>query len=115
LPAPAQGAVGIETLGDNAPMLAALRAISHADTYDCVMAERALLAGLGGTCHSPIAALACIDGDQTHLRAEILAMDGSEHVSGEARFARDALVEPAALAAALLGRASPALRSLFTR
>ncbi|MEJ7925917.1 hydroxymethylbilane synthase [Sphingobium sp. AN641] len=113
LPAPAQGAVGIETLADNAAMCALLGPISHSDTFDCVMAERAVLRALGGTCHSPIAALAMIDGGDIHIRAEILLADGSECVSEQVRVARGDAQAAMALGHALLDRASPALRALF--
>lgn len=113
LPAPSQGAVGIEALADNAPVLAALAAISHADTVDCVMAERAVLTGLGGTCHSPIAALARIENGQIYLRAEIISPDGRETVGDTIRLSRDDRAAAQAMGAALLDRASPALRALF--
>ena len=113
LPAPAQGAVGIETLTGNARMRTLLGAISDADTQDCVLAERALLLALGGTCHSPIAALARIAGDGILLSAEILTGDGAEHVADRATLARTDSETPAALGRALLARASPALRALF--
>lgn len=113
LPAPSQGAVGIEALADNAPVLAALAAISDADTIDCVLAERAVLLGLGGTCHSPIAALARIVDGQIHLRAEIISPDGQETVSDAITLPRDDRTAAQALGVALLDRASPALRALF--
>ena len=113
LPAPSQGAVGIETLADNQPVIAALRAISHADTSDAVMMERAVLRGLGGTCHSPIAALALVEGDRLFLRAEIICPDGQETVREEARLARGDLAAGEALGERLLRSASPALRALF--
>ncbi|MET0369903.1 MAG: hydroxymethylbilane synthase [Sphingobium sp.] len=113
LPAPAQGAVGIETLADNGTMLGLLGAISHADTFDCVMMERALLAGLGGTCHSPIAALARVTGDGLTLRAEILSEDGSECVADSVQCARGDEGAAHALGRRLLERASPALQALF--
>ncbi|SER74042.1 hydroxymethylbilane synthase [Sphingobium sp. YR768] len=113
LPAPSQGAVGIEALADNAPVLAALNAINDRDTYDTVMAERALLRGLGGTCHSPIAALALVEGDGLFLRAEIISPDGSETVREEARLARGDQDAAEAIGRTLLDRASPALRALF--
>lgn len=115
LPAPAQGAVGIETLTANTAVRERLAAIRHADTLDCVMAERTLLLGLGGTCHSPIAALATIDGDAIHLRGQILSMDGQEAVVGEIVIPRADPLLADALANDLLERATPALRSLFTR
>ncbi len=113
LPAPSQGAVGIETLSDNEEMLALLAAINDADTYDCVMAERAVLKGLGGTCHSPIAALAQMQGSEISLRAEILSADGREVVSDHCVLARGALDDAEKLGRSLLQRASPELRALF--
>ena len=113
LPAPSQGAVGIEALADNQPVIAALSAISHADTSDAVMMERAVLRGLGGTCHSPIAALALVQGDRLFLRAEIISPDGQETVREEARLARGDLTAGEALGERLLRSASPALRALF--
>lgn len=111
LPAPAQGAVGIETLAANAALREALAAIDDAATSACVFAERALLAGLGADCSSPVAALAREEAGAIHLRAEILTGDGSEFVAGEADIASAA--DAAALARDLLSRASPTLRSLF--
>ncbi|SEJ05416.1 hydroxymethylbilane synthase [Sphingobium sp. AP50] len=113
LPAPSQGAVGIEALADNGPVLAALDAINHRDTYDAVMTERAVLRGLGGTCHSPIAALALVEGDGLFLRAEIISPDGSETVREETRLVRGDNAAAEAIGRTLLDRASPALRALF--
>ncbi len=116
LPAPAQGAVGIETLAENGAVRDLLGVISHRDTYDCVMTERALLLALGGTCHSPIAALAVVAGEGLFLRAEILSEDGREWVAGETHISRTGHHtghEAAALGRDLLDRASPALRALF--
>jgi hydroxymethylbilane synthase len=113
LPAPSQGAVGIETLSANASIIALLETINHIDTFDCVMAERAVLAGLGGTCHSPIGALAVLEGDGIHLRAEILSPDGRETVVEDIRIARTDMGAAEALARTLLDCASPALRALF--
>lgn len=113
LPAPAQGAVGIETLTENRAMRDLLAAISDADTFDCVMAERAVLRGLNGTCHSPIAALAQIAGEAIRIEAEILSADGAECVRGQAGIARGDDAGAMALGRSLLDRASPALRALF--
>lgn len=106
LPAPAQGAVGIEARTADERARALLAAIDHPPTSAAVHAERALLAALHGSCRSPVAAQA-----NGGLRAEILLPDGSERVAG-ARPAADAAAV-ADLAAELLGRASPALRALF--
>ena len=111
LPAPAQGAVGIETLTANADMRAALSAIDDAVTHACVNTERAFLAALAADCRSPVAALAQPDGAGLYLRAEILSEDGAECVAGEGHVA--GAEDAAALAHDLLARASPALRALF--
>ncbi|MEG8223411.1 hydroxymethylbilane synthase [Sphingomonas sp. HH69] len=113
LPAPSQGAVGIEALADNAPLHEALAVISDIDTTDAVAAERAVLKALGGTCHSPIAALAVVDGDGLYLRAEIISPDGQETVAQETWLARGDDVVAQAVGRALLEQASPALRALF--
>ncbi|BAI95150.1 porphobilinogen deaminase [Sphingobium sp. TA15] len=113
LPAPSQGAVGIETLSGDEAMLDLLAAISDADTFDCVMAERAVLAGLGGTCHSPIAAFARLEDGQVRLRAEIISPDGRETVGETARIERGDAAAAEAMGRGLLDRASPALRLLF--
>ncbi|MDR7156873.1 hydroxymethylbilane synthase [Sphingobium xenophagum] len=113
LPAPSQGAVGIEALADNAPLLDALAAINDADANDAVAAERAVLKALGGTCHSPIAALAVVDGEGLYLRAEIISPDGQETVAQETWLARSDDLVAQAVGRALLEQASPALRALF--
>ena len=103
LPAPAQGAVGIEARADDADVRALLAALDHAPTHACVLAERALLATLHADCHSPVAALASEDGT---MRAELFDEDGSAHVAG----AGD---DPAALARTLLADAPDSIRRLF--
>jgi hydroxymethylbilane synthase len=113
LPAPAQGVVGIETLSAREELRAILAAANDAGSLACVQAERALLVALGGTCHSPVAALAERDGDRLCLRAEILLPDGSERQGGSRLFSSGDMQAPADLAAELLGSASPALRALF--
>jgi hydroxymethylbilane synthase len=113
LPAPAQGAVGIETLAANGEVRALLGTIDHTTTSACVRAERALLARLGADCRSPVAALAVVEGAMLRLRAEILSEDGSEHVAGEAMLPTDAPAESGALAERLLRDAPMRLRILF--
>ncbi|MBN8831965.1 MAG: hydroxymethylbilane synthase [Sphingomonadales bacterium] len=114
LPAVSQGAVGIECRADDARMAELLGAISHADTERCVRSERALLLALGGTCHSPIAALARPSGEDIHLVAQILSEDGSEQLRDEALLPGGDTDAATALGKRLLDRASPALRALFT-
>jgi hydroxymethylbilane synthase len=113
LPAPAQGAVGIECRSGDDAMRALLALISDRDTMDCVLAERALLAALGAGCHSPVAALARIVRGKIHLEAEILLADGAEHVTASASFARGDAAVPAEVARTLLAGASSELAALF--
>jgi hydroxymethylbilane synthase len=113
LPAPAQGAVGVEVRTADHRTRTLVAAIDDPATHLCVRMERRLLEGLGGTCRSSIAALARLDDDRIHLRAEILTPDGREIQRCDERFAADDLEAPLALARGLLDRASPALRSLF--
>jgi hydroxymethylbilane synthase len=94
-------------------MRALVHGIDDTATHACVSAERKLLEGLGGSCHSPVAALARLDGEQIHLRAEILTNDGREKESLDATFPAADTEAPLALARELLGRAAPSLRALF--
>jgi hydroxymethylbilane synthase len=112
LPAPAQGAVGVECRADDAMMLGLLGRIDHAATSRAVRCERALLAALDATCHSPVAALATLEGDTIALRAELYSEDGAEHVAGDVSGVDgDALARD--LARALLERAPRSVRSGF--
>ena len=114
LPAPAQGAVGIECLADRVELRTALGAIDHADTHVCVLAERALLARLGADCRSPVAALARRHGDGLAMRAELLSGDGRLHSGAETRAALGDHAPIVALADFLLAGAETDLRALFT-
>jgi hydroxymethylbilane synthase len=113
LPAPAQGAIGIEVRADDTKNRAMVDAIDHRATHACVSAERGLLEGLGGSCRSPVAALAeWADGD-LWLRAEILTNDGSEVERIDTRFPASDLAAPRDLGRQMLERAPPAVRALF--
>ena len=113
LPAPGQGAIVIECRADDARTRALLSAIDHAPSRAALMAERALLAALGGNCHSPIAALTRFEGAELVLRAALFSPDGAERIEGELRFAADDAAAPARLAADLLARAHPAIADHF--
>lgn len=113
LPAPSQGAVGIEVRADDATTRALVAAIGDPATERCVWAERALLAALSGDCHSPVAALATIEADGLRLRAEILSEDGSAHAAIDRAGLTGTAEEAAAHARALLADAPPHLRRLF--
>jgi hydroxymethylbilane synthase len=76
LPAPGQGAIGIEIRTENPEARRIASALNHGNTWRCVLAERAFLRGIGGGCQSPVAASARIVGHQVHLRAAWMK-DGS--------------------------------------
>ncbi|HJM92350.1 MAG: hydroxymethylbilane synthase [Alphaproteobacteria bacterium] len=78
LPAVAQAVIGVETRLDDKVTIDYLALIHDGETAQCVAAERALLAALDGSCRTPIAALAELQGDRLSLRAQILREDGSE-------------------------------------
>ena len=113
LPAPAQGAVGVEARTDDPSMGAMLAAIDHAETHACIAAERALLAALRADCHSPVAALARIEGAILTLEAELLSEDGAFHVHAQIEGAPLDAGLPLAVARDLLERAPPEVRRLF--
>ncbi|HVJ01166.1 MAG TPA: hydroxymethylbilane synthase [Sphingomonas sp.] len=113
LPAPAQGAVGIECRTDDSRVRALLAAIDDAQTHACVLAERALLAALEADCHSPVAALATLEGAILTLSAELLSEDGSAYVHAQLEGAPLDPELPRAIAADLLARAPEPVRRLF--
>ena len=78
LPAPAQGAVGIETRTGDSRILELLAPLHHEETGIAVRAERALLDALDGSCRTPIAALSHLGGGELHLRGRLLSPDGSQ-------------------------------------
>jgi hydroxymethylbilane synthase len=109
LPAVAQGCIGVERRLDDDRTAALLAAIHHPPTGRRLAAERAFLAGLDGSCQTPIAGLAELVGDDgLRLRGEILRPDGSERLDVElVGRPDDAEALGAAAAAELRGRAGP--------
>jgi hydroxymethylbilane synthase len=106
LPAVAQGAIGIERRAADTRVAEMLSAIHDGPTGDRLAAERAYLAALDGSCETPIAGLAELDGGTIRLRGEILRPDGSEMLAdaGEAPI-EDGAELGRAVAARLLERA----------
>ncbi len=114
LPAPAQGAIGVELHTQNADL--GLNAIDDLATHLCVETERAWLAALGADCHSSVAAYARYLDPKITFSAEIIAPDGRETVARSITIHRaDNVSAVRELAAEMLAAASPALRSLFQR
>jgi hydroxymethylbilane synthase len=113
LPAPAQGAIGIECRSDDPATIELLQAIDHPETHQAVLVERAFSRALGGTCHSPIAASARIEGDEVVFACELLSEDGRHHLARLVRFPVGDVISPAVLACDMLADAHPSIRRLF--
>ena len=108
LPAVAQGAIGIERRLADPRAEEMLAAIHDAPTGQRLAAERAFLLRLDGSCETPIAGLAVLDGSNLWLRGEILRPDGTEVIRGELRGpVADAVTIGTELAAILLAKTSP--------
>lgn len=108
LPAVAQGAVGVERRINDAEVAELLQQLHHVESGLRVAAERATLAVLDGSCRTPIAALAIIDGKKLAMRAMILSPDGSEVIeTSREGLASDAVALGADAGEELKGRAGP--------
>ena len=83
LPAVAQGAIGIERRANDESTAAMMSAIHDTPTGQRLAAERAFLAELDGSCETPIAGLAELNGSQLRLRGEVLRPDGSEAIGDD--------------------------------
>lgn len=80
LPAPGQGALGLEIRGDDGPTRSAVERLDHAPTHASVLAERSLLAALQGGCLAPLGALGHVEGSSLHLFARVLHPGGATRV-----------------------------------
>ena len=78
LPALAQGAVGLETRADDTVIRDLVAAVDDAATAVTVAAERGFLAALDGSCRTPIAGLAVLDGELLRFRGTALTVDGRQ-------------------------------------
>ena len=78
LPAPGQGALGLECRSSDRRTRRLLKVLNDEDVAQCITAERAVLEALGGGCHLPLGALGEIDASgQLRLRAVLGLPDGS--------------------------------------
>jgi hydroxymethylbilane synthase len=100
LPAPGQGALGIECRADDTEVLAALAPLDDPATRAAVTAERQLLATLEAGCTAPVGALAEVvegeDGPELWLRGALGQDDGVRRLS-----ANGSVDDPVALGRAL--------------
>lgn len=108
LPAVAQGAIGIERRADDLRAGEMLAAVHDGPTGRRLAAERAFLAGLDGSCQTPIGGLAELDGGSLRLRGEILKTDGTKVLADDMGGAvEDGAEMGRAMARRLLERAGP--------
>ena len=108
LPAVAQGAIGIACRADDEAMLARLAGLDHGPTHSAVLAERAMLARLEGSCRTPIAALAEIQGETLALRGLVATPDGTMlYETADSAAVADAVALGTRVAETLLDLAGP--------
>lgn len=114
LPAPAQGAIGIEIRSDDARTAGLVAVLDHPPTATAIAAERGLLKTLDGSCRTPIGAFTELNGLSCRLTAEILSPDGQEfHRASIEGPSRDAALLGSQLGARLLEAAGPDFQRRF--
>ena len=105
LPAPGQGALGIEVVSGRPEMAAVVAPLNDADSAACVIAERAFSRALGGSCQVPLGGYAEMRDGQVWLRGFVATVDGQRIAEGELSGAPgDAEVLGRELAARLRGQ-----------
>lgn len=87
LPAPGQGALGIEVRKEHAAAFQAVHRLDDPLSHASVHAERTLLASLHGGCLAPIAAHGEVVGKTLHLRATVLSADGKQRLDHQSSMA----------------------------
>jgi len=78
LPAAGQAAIGLVIRADDADAARAVSPLNHLPSALALQAERAFLKALDGSCRTPLAAHAVLEGDRLVIRGEALLPDGSE-------------------------------------
>src|SRR5579883_685132 len=108
LPAVGQGALAVECRAADEAIRALLAPLDDPPSAACATAERALLAALDGSCHTPIAALAEIEHGALTIEGLLLTPDGSRAIRARRTGAvADAALIGAELGAELRARAGP--------
>jgi hydroxymethylbilane synthase len=85
LPAVAQGAIGIEVRLEDTATRDLLTPLNHAETEQTLAAERGFLCALDGSCRTPLAGFAELDGGEVVFRGAALTLDGSAIFEAERR------------------------------
>ncbi len=76
IPAPAQGALGLQVRADDANIFDAVKKLSHQSSEILVKAERTFLKHFGGGCHVPIGAIASFAEDKIILEGIVASPAG---------------------------------------
>lgn len=114
LPAPGQGALGIECLAARADLVEAMAPLMDVSTARAVEAERTVSRLLGGSCQVPLGAYGECAGASLRLRGFVATPDGSRMLAAEVRGAAEAAAALGAeLAAQLRSRGADALLSML--
>ncbi len=108
LPAAGQGALGVECRADAAELIALLADLQDDSVASCVLAERAVSAGIGADCSAPLGAHAVRTEDGISLQARLGAPDGSRMLEA-AGTGEDPLALGQAVAADLNAQGAPEL------
>ena len=114
LPAPGQGALGIECLAERADLVALLQPLNHAPTARCVHAERGVSRALGGSCAVPLGAYAEETVGGLRLRALVASLDGGRIARADCQGSDPATLAAAAVSELRRQGASEILSSLGT-
>ena len=80
-----QGALALVCRSLDTEMQETLQVLDDPDTHDVIVAERALMASLEGSCQVPIAGYAHIDGDEIVLEGLIASLDGAQVIADTVR------------------------------
>ncbi|MCI0462536.1 MAG: hydroxymethylbilane synthase [Gemmataceae bacterium] len=105
LPAVGQGALGLECREADTRTRDLLAKLDDPPTHRAVLAERALLRGLGGGCQVPVGAHTTTEAGTLALRGVVISPDGRERVEGQVSGpAEEAETLGQRLAEELLGR-----------
>lgn len=81
VPAPAQGAMVVVSMENDAFSTEAVRKLNDSATDICTHVEREFLQVLEGGCTAPIGALANIDKDKLRFEGILLSLDGTQKLS----------------------------------
>ena len=89
VPAPAQGAIGIECLAKSSEIQRCIEAINHTETRYCVDIERSIMHMLGGHCFAPIGIYARLNGQAVDVHAFVSNKDASKTLTLAKTFMRE--------------------------